>query len=145
MKRPAVEECLIRVKALLRDLSDVRQGRCSKRRRVNASLPARSHLVAIVTELAQDQNHHVFAAPADIAREKLPDFLASVARPIDLATIRMRLEADSIGYYKGALHKVVTAFYGDLNQILTNARGYWGDSGQHVVRRAEVLEKWYGY
>ncbi|XP_077055045.1 bromodomain testis-specific protein isoform X2 [Siphateles boraxobius] len=81
--------------------------------------------------------HHFswpFRQPVDAVRLNLPDYYAIIKNPMDLTTIRKRLENN---YYWKAMECVE-----DINTMFTNCYVY-NRSGDDIVKMAQDLEKYF--
>jgi len=57
----------------------------------------RSHCVPLVDEMIRHANGYIFSSPVDPVKLSIPDYPEIIKRPMDLGTVRKRLET---GYYR---------------------------------------------
>ncbi|PSS02172.1 hypothetical protein BD289DRAFT_479071 [Coniella lustricola] len=73
-----------------------------------------------------------FKDPVEPVRDNVPDYLEKISKPMDLNTMKTKLEAN--------MYKDEQDFLADMNQIFTNCKTYWKTTDP-IWAECEKLEK----
>ncbi|XP_039288459.1 homeotic protein female sterile [Nilaparvata lugens] len=87
----------------------------------------------VMTALWKHQHSWPFQQPVDANKLNLPDYHKVIRTPMDLGTVKKRLENNYYRSGKECIH--------DLNTMFSNCYVYNNKPGEHVVVMAQTLEK----